>query len=345
MQEIGSEFHYCNSMIGQGMPEFNIVDEAYVFSGRTAIETIIKNVPNARKALLPSYCCESMIIPFQKADIEIIFYDVYFDEGFEIQIRDYQDVDIILWCNYFGFHINRPDFSMFIKNGGVVIEDITHSFFSEKPYDTHSNYLVASIRKWAPVLCGGYCASLQKDLYEIPVLEPALEFIVLKKEAMLEKKAYLETEKEDVTKDFLNKFAESNKWLAENYSRLAMDRESKNIFFNHDWELHRKIRRNNAKILYDGLKDCTDVQFLFEEEKMDCPLFVPIIIKNNQRDIVRQKLIENKIYCPIHWPKPDDRCKSNLYDLELSLICDYRYRESDMRRIVSVISKCTNNMR
>lgn len=344
MQEIGSEFHYCDSMTGRGFQKFNLMDEAYVFSGRTAIETVLNNIPSAKRALLPSYCCESMIVPFRKANIEVEFYDVYFDEKLKIQLEEYQDADIILWCNYFGFKIDRPDFTKFIENDGIVIEDITHSFLSSEPYDTHSSYLVASIRKWGPLLSGGYCGSTQDALRKVPVLEPAEEFISLKKEAMMQKKKYIE-KNENTTKDFLCKFAESNKWLADNYSQLTIDIESKNIFLNHDWEMNRKCRRDNARILYNGLKDCTNIQFLFHEDEMDCPLFVPVIIINNQRDAIRQKLIENKIYCPIHWPKPNDRCKSNLYDWELSLICDYRYKEVDMRRIISIIQEYTNNMR
>ena len=70
---------------------------------------------------------------------------------------------------------------------------------------------------------------------------------------------------------------------------------------------------------------------------MDCPLFVPIVVSKN-RNKVRQKLIEHKIYCPVHWPHPNVACESNLYDLELSLVCDQRYTERDMERIIAVLS-------
>ena len=85
-------------------------------------------------------------------------------------------------------------------------------------------------------------------------------------------------------------------------------------------------------MLYDGLKDA--VEFVFLKEDMDCPLFVPIITK--KRNEIRQFLTDNKIYCPVHWPKPAG-CESNLYDTELSLICDQRYSEEDMKRLVEVL--------
>lgn len=340
MREIGSEFPYCDSMKGIGMKKLNIADEAYVFSGRTAIETIIKNIPHMKKILLPSYCCDSMIEPFRRADIKVNFYDVNYKEKLVVQLENYEEVDAILWCNYFGFAVNKPDFSIFIAKGGIVIEDITHSFLSDKAFDKCSKYLVASIRKWGPVLSGGYCASTKEVLKNKPNRNPSQEFLILKKEGMLLKKEFLKRNQQIDKKGFLDKFAISNKWLAENYFNLTMDEESKNIFLCHDWELNRQIRRENAKVLYAGLKNHKGIDFLFKEEEMDCPLFVPIIIKNNRRDEIRKKLIENKIYCPVHWPKPNDRCESNLYDLELSLICDYRYDVSDMQRIVSVLCEC-----
>ena len=52
-------------------------DNTFVFSGRTAIETVLRDIGNqAQKALLPSYCCESMIEPFYKTGIEVAFYPV-----------------------------------------------------------------------------------------------------------------------------------------------------------------------------------------------------------------------------------------------------------------------------
>ena len=96
----------------------------------------------------------------------------------------------------------------------------------------------------------------------------------------------------------------------------------------------RRIRQENARVLYEGLGN--RVKFMFPVENMDCPLFVPILLPN--RNEVRAHLTKNEIYCPVHWPKPEG-CDSNIYDLELSLICDQRYGIEDMERIVSVIKE------
>lgn len=317
MIEIGSEYPKCEYESGNGLtfPE----PGSLVFSGRTAIEAVLNCIPVANTALLPSYCCDSMIEPFRKAGLSIDFFDVNFDKDF--YIGSLKSSDVLLWNNYFGFELDMPEFD------GIIIEDITHSLFSKKQYYQRSDYYVASIRKWEPVLSGGYCS--------IPTSysEPPQEFLDKKLRAMELKAAYLDgapTRKES----YLSLFQESNEWLANNYSHLSIDDYSREYLEHVDVVEQRAIRRSNAEVLYRELEG--KVQFMFSIEQMDCPLFVPILLPNN-RDRVKKHLIENNIYCPVHWPHPNADCESNIYDMELSLICDQRYGEEDMMRIVDTI--------
>lgn len=332
--EIGSEYSYLKNANGRGMLLANGLSYASVFSGRTAIETVLKNISNVKKAMLPSYCCESMIIPFHKAGIDVIFYDIWYEEELRTNVEIRHDIDIFLWCNYFGFKNEMLDLSDFKNRGGIVIEDITHSLLSRQQYHEQADYIVASLRKWVPINCGGYCAATKGELQYIPNAEPSDDFIRIKQQAMKLKAEYLIDHDEMKKPEFLKMFAESNSWLAENYSGLSIDSWSKEYLSTVDIKRQREVRRYNAHVLYDGLKD--KVQFMFPEEFMDCPLFVPILLCK-ERDRIRRGLTENSIYCPIHWPKPHG-CESNLYDMELSLICDQRYNEEDMMRIVKVLN-------
>ena len=75
-------------------------------------------------------------------------------------------------------------------------------------------------------------------------------------------------------------------------------------------------------------------------------MFVPVLVPDGKRNELRRHLINNEIYCPIHWPvseyhmggshKLDDKTE-NIYANELSLVCDQRYIEEDMNRMVDVI--------
>ena len=327
IREIGSEFHRISPDNGRGF--YYPIPGALVFSGRTAIETVLKEITGARKAILPSYCCYSMIQPFQDAGIEVEFYPVNFENGLKIEINIPENTDVILWCNYFGFTVSMPDLSDF---QGVIIEDITHSIFSERPYHSQSHYLVASLRKWEPINCGGYCATTNGRIRYEPTISPPLKYVKMKASAMKLKKEYLLDSEKEKKQRFLAMFEETNHWLAENYSGLSIDPWSKEYLSTVNIEEQRQIRRRNAMVLYEGLKE--KVQFLFPIEDMDCPLFVPILLQNRKR--TRKILTSNQIYCPVHWPKPDG-CDSNLYEQELSLVCDQRYDEKDMSRMVSIL--------
>lgn len=335
MDEIGSEFHNFFCEKGSGL---NVNGSLLVFSGRTAIETVLRNEKNIKKAMLPSYCCDSVIEPFRRAKIEVCFYPVYFDKSITVKIDIPNDVDCLLWCNYFGFEVSMPDLKAFKVRGGIVIEDITHSFLSLKQFHESSDYLVASLRKWEPVLCGGYFVSRKSTKIDFKLEQPPEIFLSTKMEAMKMKSQYLSGNLDIDKTTFLNAFTESNEWLAENYSGLTIDEYSKQIFLNADYQKQRNIRINNARILYEGLESNQDISFLFPIHRMDCPLFVPVIIANGKRDVIRKKLIDNRIYCPVHWPHPNAECQSNLYEVELSLICDQRYNEDDMQRIVEVLN-------
>ncbi len=317
-REIGSEFHRVLPDSGHGLSLPN--PGTLVFSGRTAIEAVLSQLPGAHTALLPSYCCDSMIIPFRDAGIDVSFYKVGWDG--ELKVRIDGSSDILLWCNYFGFKNKIPPFDC------VLIEDITHSLLSKSPSHPQSNYLVASLRKWEPINCGGYCS------VEVDREAPPEDFIRLKSAAMELKTEYLKDSDKEKKEKYLHMFADSNQWLAEHYSGLSIDSFSRDYLDSVDIESQRRIRCENAEVLYEGLS--RKVQFMFPIKDMDCPLFIPILLPN--RDEVRAHLTKNGIYCPVHWPKPAG-CESNIYDQELSLICDQRYGIEDMKRIVSVIKE------
>ena len=333
--EIGSEFPIANIEQSDGITfPFPAKDHLLTFSGRTAIETILSSI-KVRKALLPSYCCESILVPFKQAGIEISFFDVTYQDGLHIDLKVDEDVDLLFWCNYFGFHHAVPDLREFKSRGGVVIEDVTHSFFSKQV--PIGDYIVASLRKWEPLLCGGYCGSLDKTLNHLSIKRPPNTYLFCKRAAMELKKDYLESGKASLKSKYLQLFKESNQWVGNNYSGLQIDEYSEAYLNSVNIKQHIKRRRDNAKRLYYGLNDVPYIHFLFQESYMDCPLFVPIVVQREFRDIVQNGLIKRGIYCPVHWPHPDASCESNLYDIELSLVCDHRYDAVDMDIIVSAV--------
>lgn len=341
-REIGSEYHYEILKLNKEEVhlKFEVVDDTYTFSGRTAIENILKNLSGIHKALLPSYCCDSMVVPFRVANIEVEYYDVFWNTDFNVNCEIKNDIDLVLWCNYFGFRQNMPDFGNFIDRGGIVIEDITHSYLSGNPFHPQSQYIVASIRKWFPLMCGGYCASKIGKLQYKPNIEVPVEYIKMKMLAMKQKAMYLDNGDEKLKEQYMKNYSLSNHWLAEYYSKTKIDSDSLEYLRSIDFVSVKKRRIENASIIYRYLYEQKKIFPMFHKKDMDCPLFVPIICRTKtEREKLRQKLIAEKIYCPVHWPKPNCNCKSNIYDLELSLLCDQRYCIDDMKRMMKII--CT----
>ncbi len=341
--EIGSEFEW--SSIGDFRDTLDWLpkgkDNTFTFSGRTAIDVVLKNINKKSYALVPSYCCDSMLVPFRDLGIKYDFYNVKRgEEGICIELdqKSLMESDILLLCNYFGYKVDFPKdiIIRFQNQGGIVIEDITHSLLSHSSYHHYSDFLVASLRKWGNLLDGGYCCSRTQNLLYKPRKTPPKEFIEKKTLAMKQKAAYLANDKGEKG-TFLNLFRQCNQFLANNYRDYTITEVSYEML--HTWNINdiRKQRINNAKTLYNSFHSIKNIKPLFNYSLIECPLFVPIVVLKGNRDALKNKLIDNNIYCPVHWPKPEIKCGADLYDKEISLICDQRYSEKDMEKIIRIL--------
>lgn len=349
VKEIGSEFYLDKSCI-QGNDKIisnNLYfgeDNKLVFLGRTAIDYVLNDILNDRKikkAYLPSYCCSSIIQPFIDREINIDFYDVYYDNGLKYNIDYKKECDIFFVINYFGYQDNSLDYYIDIlkQRNIVIIEDITHSLLSRRVFNKHSNYVIASLRKWFGILSGGIACKIGNIFYEQKLVKPEEKIINNKFEAMTEKRNYLNNGNEIRKKVYLEKFEYFNEKIINYYKNIDIDDCSINILKTINIELIREQRINNSRIIYSQLKNCNEINFLNEIKDGDCPLFVPLIMKKNIKEKISQGLINKKIYCPSHWPKPNIECKSNIYGNELSLICDQRYKLDDMYYMTETIKK------
>lgn len=341
--EIGSEYWEYTGKLDNDNSNFWKFgkDNKFTLSGRTAIYYVLKNIlkkQKINKAYLPSYCCHTMYEPFEELGIKVEFYDVYYNEGlkYNIQIRD--DIDIFYAMNYFGYSsTNMEEYIKEFKNlGKIVIEDITHSFFSSKIYSKYSDYLIGSLRKWLPIASGGIACAMKCD-FDIELSDNTNnKMINVKNEAMQNKKNYIQETNNTLKETFLNQYAESNKDLDEDYKDYSIDKKSLEIIMGIDLSNVIKSRVENAKIIYEKLKNNKNIKFLIEDyNNKDALLFVPIMIEN--RDVLRKYLIENKVYVPVHWIL--DRKINSIFDKELSLICDQRYSKNQISEYIDLIIK------
>ena len=342
MREIGSEF-----WLEREPATVSHRDGCYVLSGRTAIDLIIQDIVKrrpVRKVYMPAWGCDSMIAPFLAHGTQIWFYDLGHTERTEnterliLNTDCTNDTDIFYITNYFGYE-NPLDIEIvrqFKAKGAIILYDRTHSFLMDNdPYLELADYSFASIRKWMGVI-GGAVVYGVKDCRLKPY-----PYLDCKEQAMRMKKAFIEGDTSIDKQAFLNLYCEFGHHLVEVYQNYEMDNLSYALYKTEDLAAMRQKRRENAKSLHEHLKG---VRFLGELTINAVPLFVPVFFETTeQRNAVRKKLIEAQIYCPIHWPKPamipTDYKVNNIYDTELSLICDQRYTTEDMARIVAIINE------
>lgn len=365
MAEIGSEF-WDAADTGK---------KKYLISGRAALEYIIRDIlevhDDVDSVLMPSYCCHTMVEPFSRHGIKIKFYDIYFDEKNGLCARIPDDcsgkpqkehgMGIFYYMTYFGFSkLSGLDLNEIRNTYDLLIVDRTHSWLSNDTLqaEIETDYTYTSFRKWAGFY--GIAEAIKRHGSFIPELGMiGNEYSKRRKEAMLMKGEYIKRQKasegdesalhisrlekkEEQKKNYLNKYGDAEDFLEDHYVGDIPTFECVYQLLLADWDYIKERRRKNAKILIQGLRNIVQIKLIYPTlDEEETPLFVPIMVKDD-RDGLRKHLINKQIYCPVHWPLSKyhaglSNLASKIYDEELSLVCDQRYTEEDMDRIVNEI--------
>lgn len=359
--EIGSEYFFDGN-IGDEETSFyqaidyfaessiNELNSSLSGSGRTALEMAIRSIKSnfgdKNTVLLPGFICESVIDVFAENGFLCSFYDVNLANGIVKHQRFIEllnKTEIILILDYFGFQSNN--FNDFINkiievNNIIVINDITQSIFSRFPKQK-ADYYVASLRKWFQLPSGGLLVS--RHSVEPTILQNSL-FSKKRELAMVSKTQYLLNGTGDKT-DFLQLFSHAEQLLEEeSHGYLGIDDESKYILNHYCYSSLYKKRRSNYKTLLQEIKNSKSFRIDFDSlDENICPFF--FVVRTNRRDELRDYLVNNHVYTPIHWPKPFEVRERNsldssngLYEDLLSIPCDQRYDYVDMLCIANLLN-------
>lgn len=327
--EIGSEF-WDVPVTEKKNALFNEKVNWYL-SGRIALRAIIQDIKSKAEihtVAIPSWCCHTMVEPFVEAGIEVSLYPVYYQNGL-VQEIDYTK-DLLFVMDYFGYSGRQPNLSGY---QGIIIRDMTHSIFSALYSD--ADYYFGSLRKWCGVWTGGYAWAGDGHGLFTGSLDD-LGYTELRAKAMQLKNNYIYG-LGIKDKDYLRIYDEAEARLGCVGICSGADRDI-DLIQRIDVERIRKRRSQNAKVLRDSFTDW----LIFQEMKdTDCPMFVPVFVPGGKRDELREYLIQHEIYCPVHWTvseyhKIDERA-GHIYRNELSLVCDQRYKEEDMYRMIEII--------
>jgi len=341
--EIGSEF--WDMPIQEGRSLDIPKNSHWLLSGRTALDHIIKDILYCHRDIvvyMPAYCCEAMLVPFLNHEIRIKTYPVIAgSKGLELQYDYNNDCNVVFLINYFGF-VN-DDTALIARRelaaGKIVIYDEVQAYFSNT--DVDATYRLMSFRKW---FANDAALAMKSTAFLVNAPETVNDrYEKLRMDARRQKKQYMSKAISD-KKVYLDLFARAENILNGDYCDYAsINSEIKNALYC-DFDLIRSKRRKNAEYLISEINQMQGlaIRSVYPELRDgDCPLMIPIIVKDNGRDSLCEYMKSQNIYCPIHWPfsKYHKECGADgdLYRSELSLVCDQRYGLEDMQRIIKTI--------
>ena len=324
--------------------------ELFFSSGRAALYAALRAEKNSLQVVLPDYLCSSVIDAVNDAGLPICFYHIQdnlypdMDSLMVYASKDARVKSAIILINYFGLLDLDETIEAIRKEvpESIIILDDVQNYYglgTETDYD----YAFTSLRKWFPMPDGGILKvknkAKSKQLSEIyDSMKDSNLFVSYKLSGNLLKN-FREVINDEVYLELIEKGEEL---LDHNYKCRISDISYNlfNTYIKKEQESAENRRKDNVRYLHEGLLKL-NVKHIYKESKV--PLFIPVLLDPDKRDVVRKKMFDNNIFCPVHWKKAKESDLSTgsniLYDMELSLICDQRYNLSDMDRILEILGQ------
>ena len=333
---IGGEFPIAVSGILNSEVRKAHLPDVYAYSsGRAALYQILeflKREKSIKRILLPDYLCSSLLVPIKALGLDFEFYPI--DDNLKLEATAFFDLfrcdDAVLIINYFGLQDLSDSISTIrnLDDKAIIIEDDVQAYYEfRKPLD-EVDFKFTSLRKTFAVPDGG----LVKTDFELHRVNMPNTFGQYKAAAAL-----LKSMREDSFNDqiYLEMF-EKGENLINGELECGMSRIAEKLYGSLNEE-HVKMRRlNNAQYLIEGLNKL-GVAPLLPLSDNHVPLFIPIFLEN--RNDVRERMFQNEVFCPVHWPLEgmDMKKGKEMAEHELSLIIDQRYNIADMDLILSLL--------
>jgi dTDP-4-amino-4,6-dideoxygalactose transaminase len=315
-------------------PPFLKGDDICLVNARSGIFLLCKLL-TPTTVWVPSYLCGAMLQPVEMTQTRSRFYEVTYNLTVPSGewLKDVQRGDLVVVIDYFGFPADRSVASHVKEKGAWVLEDACQALLTGQ-VGKLSDFVVFSPRKFLGVPEGGILTLNRATPLDGVNLEPppavwwlkTLNANIMRREFDLHGgdhrwfQLYQETERESPVGYYsMSELAKTLLLHAFDYSVIAQRRIS------------------NYHVLANELGEFA----LFPELPAKVvPLGFPIRLRN--RDEVRQRLFENQIYPPVHWPVqgivPEEfKASHRLAASIMTLPCDQRYDNDDMTRMARLV--------
>ena len=279
-----------------------------VASGRTSIDLAIKDIKqsknNIKKALLPDYLCDSMIVPFEKNDIEYDFYQINFKNGeFVAEFDDIttNDYDIILICDYFIPNKKLYESIANIKNknkNASIVHDATHTLFSKDATFSSDDYVVCSLRKWFVTTDGGLV--IKNSPFNINSKNEHNKYIYYKTKSREYKNLYYKKNTNEIKQKYKQYSDLAEKTLNDDFALYGISTKTENILLSTDFEQEIAKRKKYYNLIKEKIESYDIITCMNGTTVDNCLFTLPIIIDKN-RDEVLNLFYKNLIRCAILW--------------------------------------------
>lgn len=332
--EFGSDFHKIEYPVGKGMP-YGVFN--HYASGRQPLLDVI-SFQGYKRVWVPSYYCGESLNILSRVDVEIKRYNCLPTDRSSDCITNLplDPKDLLLLVNFFGLHglLNSQQFPC------DVIEDHTHDLIGEWALNSNARWAFASIRKTLPTADGGILwspinSSLPKQhtrsndvagtiAYRYSAMDAKADYLQGKS---VDKDIFLRNFK--ATEDRFGEFSLSDWSAITDQTISAFDIEG--------W--YKQKRTNYRKLL--SLLEFHNANPIIGKSEHSTPFSLIILFKNNaQRDKARSYLIRNNVYPAILWPDvyASDEAALDLSKCLLSIHCDGRYFENDMKELAKILN-------
>lgn len=315
-------------------PDFLQGSSLFLTNARSGIMVLLDHL-NCARVWLPSYLCPTIIQAVQKTTASVMYYEI--DQTLSVAslgwLEKVQKGDLILFIDYFGFFTRDDVVSEAKRKKAWILEDACQALLNRQT-TKFADFILYSPRKFVGVPDGGILASRARgDLIPLPLKPPPDSWWLCNLEAAILRREY---DKIGIENNWFNWYVQAKKQAPIGYYRMS-ELSNRLLRTSFDYDDIARKRIENFRLL---LAEIPDVALFKDLPDGIVPLGFPIRVKD--RDKLRKDFFNSRIYPPIHWEIEGvipERFRSSLQlSTEiLTLPCDQRYGEPEMKRMVKVI--------
>ena len=289
-----------------------------------------------RRIWLPSFICDTVLRPFEKAGIVFDFYPVDRTLALDFTEVPIEEGDAVLLISYFGVPTDASHYALLKAKGACVIEDLSQAVYSAP--NKLADFSVYSLRKFFAVPDGGVVVSNGAEV-NWPYESSGERSELLRGIEALAGRSLFDAGLSD-SKEWVSDFQNSEAALTADLFPMSLFTRAQ-VAGSIDFENDKTQRIKNFDYLLSELPEIS----LIQDRNRGVPLGFPIVTSN--RDEMRQALFEQDIYPPIHWNLegvvPSEFTESHKLSSQIMTIpCDGRYGLKDMQRVVGALRSACN---